>query len=101
MFEFVDLIKLNNDKNNYLYKVVLLNTKTNKLNNIKFGNNKYEQYINHKDKIRQINYKKRHEPREDWTIKGVNTKGFWAWHLLWRSPNIKDNLKYILDNFFQ
>jgi len=100
MFEFVDLIKLNNDKNNYKYQVVLFNGNTNKLNKINFGNDKYEDMTIHKDTVRQINYKKRHEKREDWTKSGVNTKGFWAWNLLWKSPDIKKNLRSILDTFF-
>lgn len=100
MFEFVDLIKLNNDKNNYKYEVVLLNGNTNKLNKIKFGNNKYEDYTIHKDKIRQINYIKRHKPREKWGVDGINTRGFWSYRLIWKSPDIKQNLKDILDEFF-
>ena len=55
MFEFVDLIKLNNDKNNYKYKVVLLNTKTNKLNNIKMEDNFYLNLDNEREEILILN----------------------------------------------
>ena len=45
------------------------------------------------------NYIKRHEKRENWTISGVNTAGFWSRWVLWNLPTIKRSVKDIKNRF--
>jgi hypothetical protein len=60
---------------------------------IHFGSPNYENYTIHKDHNRKINYLKRHAPREDWTISGISSAGFWSRWLLWNKPSIDESLK--------
>lgn len=36
---------------------------------------------------------------ENWEYSGRDTAGFWARHLLWSAPNIKDAIKYLKKRF--
>lgn len=99
MYDFVSIKKLpDNDKNKF--EVELLNTKTDEINKIKFGSNPYEHYTEgHLDEKRRLSYVNRHKKREDWTKTGVNTRGFWSYHLLWEYKTYKEALKNILSKY--
>lgn len=44
-------------------------------------------------------YITRHKKREDWTKSGINTAGFWAYHLLWRFRTKQEAVKKIEKQF--
>jgi hypothetical protein len=53
----------------------------------------------HKDDKRKEAYIKRHERREDWSITGKDTSGFWSKHLLWNKDTVKASYDDIRQNF--
>lgn len=55
---------------------------------VKFGAKGYEDYTTHKDPERKKRYLKRHESREDWTVQGVLTPGFWSRWVLWNKTDL-------------
>ena len=55
---------------------------------VHFGAMGYEDYTTHKDEKRKASYLARHRTKEDWTLSGVDTAGFWARHLLWNEPSL-------------
>ena len=72
-----------------------------KVNNetIHFGDDRYEDYTQHGNKMRRSLYTTRHKKNEDWTKKGINTAGFWSRWLTWEKPTIKGSIKNIEDKF--
>lgn len=67
---------------------------------VHFGAKGYEDYTIHGDDKRKENYIKRHQKREDWTISGLNTAGFWSLWLLWNKKTIDasiDDIEYHFD----
>jgi hypothetical protein len=97
MFELVELIKANDKK--HKWEVKLYNTETKKMNTVKFGAYGMEDYTMHKDKKRKQLYIQRHKANEDWTKDGINTAGWWAFHLLWSKPTIEESLKALIKRF--
>jgi len=75
---------LTHSKNKLKRYCVKIDNKT-----INFGSSQHENYIIHKDKDRRKRYIERHQKREDWTIKGIKTPGFFSYHLLWTEPTIE------------
>ena len=61
--------------------------------NIHFGDLRYEDYTQHKDKNRRSKYRRRHYKRENWD--NENTAGFWATHLLWNEPTLQESAQDI------
>lgn len=59
----------------------------------------YEDYTKHHDIRRVYNYVSRHFKREDWTINGIHTAGWWAYHLLWSKPSLREAIKNIEQKF--
>jgi len=41
---------------------------------------------------RKKNYITRHQSKEDWTMSGIDTAGFWAKHILWNKPSVSASL---------
>ena len=56
-------------------------------NKIHFGDSRYEDYLQHQDWKRRIQYRKRASKIRDkegnFTYKDPNTANFWSYHLLW------------------
>jgi len=44
-------------------------------------------------------YIKRHQARENHGISGIDTRGYWARHLLWNQPTITESIKDIEKRF--
>ena len=42
---------------------------------------------------RRTNYINRHKARENWTMSGIKTAGFWAKHILWNEPTLSQSIK--------
>lgn len=77
-----------------------INGKTHTL--LKIGSYPHSDYIKSEgDNERKKAYIKRHKPREDWSIGGVLTRGFWSKHLLWNKKTLKESIKDIEQIFHQ
>jgi hypothetical protein len=93
-YKFLSLEKSTIKNKKYTAKV--LNTDTNRINTIHFGDNRYEHYTQgHLDEKRKNAYKIRHEKNENWTKSGANKPGFWSYNFLWRFKTKKEALDYI------
>lgn len=66
---------------------------------VHFGGKGYSDYTRHKDESRKSSYLARHAPNEDWTLKGIDTAGFWSRHLLWSKPSLTKAIQYIENKF--
>lgn len=66
---------------------------------VHFGAKGYSDYTIHKDPERKKRYIDRHKSNEDWSIKGINTAGFWSRWLLWNEPTLKESIKSTEDKF--
>lgn len=60
---------------------------------VKFGAQGYSDYTVHKDAERRTRYQTRHQAREDWTRKGLDTPGFWSRWILWNLPSLSQSIK--------
>jgi hypothetical protein len=58
-----------------------------------FGGAGYEDFTTHKDPDRKERYIQRHVKNEDWSKDGIHTSGFWAKHILWNKPSLKESIK--------
>lgn len=70
-----------------------------KVRTVHFGAAGMSDYTIHKDPCRMERYTVRHRARENWTITGVVTPGFWAKWLLWGEPSISASIKEIERRF--
>ena len=62
---------------------------------IHFGDNRYQDYTQHKDPKRKENYINRHDKNEDWSKSNIASAGFMSRYVLWEKPTMKsaiDNL---------
>ena len=59
---------------------------------VHFGAAGMSDYTKHQDPERKRRYLARHREREDWTRSGVETPGFYAKHVLWNKPSIKQSV---------
>ena len=55
---------------------------------VHFGSVPYESFIDHKDETRKASYLARHKAREDWTLAGAQTAGFYDRWLLWNKTSL-------------
>ena len=79
------------------YDAILLVDNKEKI--ISFGAKGYEDYTIHKDILRKERYLARHKPREDWTMSGVLTPGFWSRWILWNQPTIQGSVMDLKSRF--
>jgi hypothetical protein len=66
---------------------------------VHFGASGYEDYTSHKDPERKARYLARHKARENWTMRGLSTAGFWSRWLLWNEPSLSASKKDITRRF--
>jgi hypothetical protein len=62
---------------------------------VHFGADGYEDYTQHKDRVRWERYIARHKLSENWTATGVLTAGFWSRWLLWNHPSFETSLQLV------
>jgi hypothetical protein len=79
------------------YKVIV--EKDGKKKTIQFGQKGASDFTKHGDKERRERYDKRHKKREDWSITGIDTAGFWSKNLLWNKPSISSSIRDIEKRF--
>ena len=70
-----------------------------KEHHVDFGSAGYEDYTKHKEEARKALYLGRHKAREDWTISGILTPGFYARWILWNKKTIAESLKDVKERF--
>ena len=80
------------------YKIVLeyIDGRTKTLH---IGSDGMDDYTLTGDDEAKKRYISRHKSREDWTAKGITTKGFWAYHLLWRFKTKEEAIKKLAEQF--
>ena len=66
---------------------------------VDIGASDFSDYTLHKDTARRENYIKRHQKREDWSMSGLYSAGFWARWLLWNQPTITQSIHDIKKRF--
>lgn len=66
---------------------------------VDFGGKGYSDFTRHKDTQRMLRYLQRHRTRENWSVKGIKTAGFWSRWLLWSKPEFKDAKKLMYNKF--
>ena len=75
------------------YKVVI--ERDGREKTIHFGASGYKDYTSFSPlerEQRKRNYISRHQSKEDWTMSGIDTAGFWAKHILWNKPSVSASL---------
>jgi hypothetical protein len=75
------------------YKVVI--ERDGREKTIHFGASGYKDYTLFSPlerEQRKSNYISRHQSKEDWTMSGIDTAGFWAKHILWNKPSVSASL---------
>ena len=66
---------------------------------VHFGAKGYPDFTTHKDEERKKLYLARHAKREDWTLGGAQSAGFWSRWLLWNRPTIAESIRDINRRF--
>jgi hypothetical protein len=67
---------------------------------IDFGARGYSDYTIHKDPSRKKSYLARHGAGgQNWSMKGIQTAGFWARWLLWSEPSLAKSKRLISSRF--
>lgn len=91
--EIIYLVKLNKNPT-YKFAVVFEDGKK-----ILFGKKPYSDMLQHKNEARKNRYILRHIKNEDWTKKGIRTRGFWSRWILWNLSSLEKSIKDIEDRF--
>lgn len=81
------------------WRVELYDKSEDKKAHVDFGADGYEDFTIHKDEIRKGLYLGRHKAREDWSISGVLTPGFWSRWLLWNRPSLRESLQDVKSRY--
>lgn len=92
----VRLIKLRGDKK---YKYAAEIEDGGRIVTVRFGAAGYEDYTTHKDYDRMLRYCDRHRVAEDWSIRGIYTRGFWSRWLLWNQPGVRLSVQHLNKKF--
>ena len=66
---------------------------------ISFGARGMSDYTIHKDSLRKHRYLERHKSHEDWSARGILSKGFWSRWLLWNQLTLAASAKDISKKF--
>ena len=66
---------------------------------VHFGSAGYQDYTQHGDEERKASYLARHKAREDWTLQGVTSAGFWARWLLWNKHSLSASITDVNKRF--
>ena len=66
---------------------------------VHFGAKGYSDYTIHQNPHRRDLYIERHSKREDWTIKGIETAGFWSRWILRSCPTLRKSVDFTKKKF--
>ena len=86
---------------NKRFSFLILDMKTMKSKKVSFGAPGGSIYLDHKNPETMKNYVARHKAsgKEDWTIKGIYTPGFWSRWYSWSKPTLKEVKKLMRRKF--
>jgi hypothetical protein len=59
---------------------------------IRIGQKGADDFTKTGDEEQKDRYIDRHQAREDWKLSGILTAGFWAKHLLWSKPTLRESI---------
>jgi len=59
---------------------------------IHFGQKGFTDYTINKKPEKKDLYISRHKKRENWNKSGIETAGFWAKHILWNKPTLRESI---------
>ena len=59
---------------------------------IHFGQKGFTDFTINKNPEKKKLYISRHNKRENWNKSGIETAGFWAKHILWNKPTLRDSI---------
>ena len=77
---------------NKKWKAIFYDEKGKKIKTTQFGDNRYEDYTQHKDKSRRDKYRSRH--KKDLQKGNYMNAGYLSYYILWgASTSIKENIK--------
>lgn len=80
------------------YKFFIVNRKGQR---IYFGSWLCKDYTQDKNETNKKKYIGAHKNREDWTLSGIDTAGFWAKHLLHNKESIYESYEDIRINYIE
>lgn len=66
---------------------------------VHFGAVGYSDYTLHRDRARMERYLIRHRRREDWSLRGIFSPGFWSRWVLWNKPTLRASIQDIRRRF--
>lgn len=78
--------------------VVLLND-TGRKKTVRIGDRSMSDYTHHRDEERKKSYIARHQAREDWTLAGATTAGYWSRWLLWNLTTLEASKQDVFRRF--
>ena len=84
---YMEVIISKSNNKNKKYKAEIDGKKT-----VHFGDNRYQDYTQHKDPKRKENYISRHAKNEDWSKSNIASAGFMSRHILWEKPTIEKSI---------
>lgn len=70
-----------------------------RMRTVHFGAVGYSDFTIHKDVARRDRYITRHRNREDWSLRGIYTPGFWSRWVLWNKPSLRASVHDIKRRF--
>lgn len=59
---------------------------------VHFGQKGFTDYTINKKPEKKDLYISRHKKRENWNKSGIETAGFWAKHILWNKPTLRESI---------
>ena len=91
MAKLISFKKSDNPEKKYMVEI----ERDGRIKTVHFGASGYKDYTSFgslEREQRKRNYISRHKSKEDWTISGIDTPGFWAKHVLWNLPSVSASL---------
>ena len=84
---YMEVVISKSNNKNKKYKAEIDGKKT-----VHFGDNRYQDYTQHKDNKRKENYISRHAKNEDWSKSNIASAGFMSRYVLWEKPTLKGSI---------
>ena len=97
----MNIILTKSKRKNKKWQAVLFNKNGKRKKTIHFGDNRYLDYTQHKNKSRMERYVARHRTREQkfWNRNNVMTPAFMSRFITWSKPSLDDAIRYTNNRF--
>jgi len=66
---------------------------------LRVGARGMDDFTKTRDEDQKARYIRRHQAREDWKLSGILSSGFWAKHLLWNKPSLRESILDVKSRF--